>query len=67
MSACSLPAVTCIASLTAEECRERARAIFAEAVAEEDLTRREALLIRGERWMSHWRFWSPDIYIAYEP
>lgn len=67
MSAYLPPVEVSIQPLTAEQCRERARELFAQAVAEDDLMKREALLIRGERWMSYWRFWSPDTYIAYEP
>ncbi len=45
--------------LSAEDCRDRARACFAEAVAEPDEARREHHLRDGEMWMSRWRFWTP--------
>lgn len=52
---------------TADDCRERARRFFALAVAEDDLERREAWLIQGERWMQRWRYWTPSqTYIDHE-
>ncbi|CAN5262616.1 hypothetical protein BH09PSE1_BH09PSE1_02730 [soil metagenome] len=47
--------------LSAEDCRERARQFFARAVAEDDLSQREAWLLQGERWMQRWRYWAPDV------
>ncbi|CAN5422850.1 hypothetical protein BH10PSE1_BH10PSE1_08210 [soil metagenome] len=47
--------------LSADDCRERARQFFARAVAENDLTQREAWLLQGERWMQRWRYWAPDL------
>lgn len=45
--------------LSAEDCRDRARECFAEAVAEPDEARREQHLRDGEMWMSRARFWTP--------
>jgi len=45
--------------LSAEECRDRARACFGLAVAEADEKRREHHLRDGEMWMSRWRLWTP--------
>lgn len=40
-----------------EECRAFARECFSLAIAEDDLDRREALLVEGEEWMLKARLW----------
>jgi hypothetical protein len=45
--------------LSAEDCRDRARHCFGQAVAESDDNRREQHLRDGEMWMSRWRLWTP--------
>jgi hypothetical protein len=45
--------------LSAEDCRDRARHCFGQAVAEtDDDNRREQHLRDGEMWMSRWRLWT---------
>ena len=46
--------------VSADCCRVRARSLFARAVAEDDLGRRERLLVEGEQWMMRWRLWQPE-------
>lgn len=47
--------------MTADECREIARRYFAVAIACDDDKLRERLLVKGEEWMSNWRFWSDSM------
>ena len=47
--------------LTAAKCRDVARELFASAIAENDLAKRESYMQRGEQWMARWRFWPPDL------
>jgi hypothetical protein len=49
---------------TASQCRERARRCFERAIAEENITAREAYLRQGEAWMLRWRHWTPDFPTA---
>jgi len=55
-----LPALIAPPALSANHCRERARKLFAEAVAHEDPQERELLLRRGEHWMQRWLYWPPE-------
>jgi hypothetical protein len=48
-----------VPAMSASACRERARRLFAEAVAEPDPQTREALLQSGDHWMLRWRYWPP--------
>jgi len=44
--------------MTAQNCRDRARELFAAAVFEEDEATRERYLTAGEEWTRRWRVWS---------
>ena len=44
--------------MTNEECREVARKYFALAVKSNSAEEREQAIVRGEEWMTHWRYWS---------
>ena len=47
--------------MTADGCREIARRYFAVAVSSDDDVLRERLLVKGEAWMTRWRYWTDSM------